>query len=372
MHSNDHIPASRSRRSENIVYLIMWLIVVALYLLNQLRSRAEDGLPLWDVSVFTGMVRTLIPFLLLFLLNNHILIPRLLLRNRLLPYFLATSGMLIILFIYEYVDFGYNFISPSPAAHPEAGMHPHPHPHIRPFLPLPLFLDIIYALLLVGLNMAVALMFQRFDDKLEHESMKKVSAENQLSYLRAQIHPHFYMNMLNNIHGMIEIDAERAQVMLIDMSKLMRYMLYDSSRRSIHLSAEIEFLRNYVGLMRQRFPESRVKISTIFPSEQQMAGIETPPLLFLVFVENAFKHGISYRQQSYVAIDVKIENNNITFSCENSIAPSDKKDEAHSGIGLVNVRQRLGILFGDRASLNIESLSDKYVVTLTFPIDFRS
>ena len=109
-------------------------------------------------------------------------------------------------------------------------------------LPLPLLLDFMYAIVVVGVNLAVALMFQRYYDKLERESLMKANAESQLANLKAQINPHFYMNMLNNIHGMIEIDPERAQSMVIDMSQLMRHMLYESSQHHLVVS-----LRGRVG-----------------------------------------------------------------------------------------------------------------------------
>ena len=128
-------------------------------------------------------------------------------------------------------------------------------------VPLPMFLDLVYDILIVGVNLAVALIFQRLDDKLERERMQKREAQNQLAYLKAQINPHFYMNMLNNIHAMIDIDAERAQDMLINMSKLMRYTLYDSSCERIALSSEIAFLNNYLSLMKQRYPDNRVSIT---------------------------------------------------------------------------------------------------------------
>ena len=98
-----------------------------------------------------------------------------------------------------------------------------PHPQLRPLIPLPLLMDFTYAVLVVGCNIAIVLLFQRFDDKIERESLMKANAESQLAYLKSQINPHFYMNMLNNIHGMIEIDAEKAQSMVIDMSHPVSY-----------------------------------------------------------------------------------------------------------------------------------------------------
>lgn len=188
---------TRNRSTETIVYAVLWLIAIGLYLLDAMRVRAQLSEPLIDFSILGAMARTMIPFLILFLVNNNLLIPRLLLKNRVLPYFILTAAAVIAIWGYQYLMF-INKANMMPA-HP----HPVPHPYLRPLLPLPLFLDFTYALLVVGCNLAIALMFQRYDDKLENESLMKANAENQLAYLKAQINPHFYMNMLNNIHGMI-------------------------------------------------------------------------------------------------------------------------------------------------------------------------
>ncbi|MDE6160691.1 MAG: sensor histidine kinase, partial [Muribaculaceae bacterium] len=241
------------------------------------------------------------------------------------------------------------------------------HPHMRPLLPMPLFLDFTYALLVVGCNLAIALMFQRFDDKLERESLMKTNAESRLAYLKAQINPHFYMNMLNNIHGMIEIDQEKAQSMVLDMSRLMRYTLYDSSRPLIPLAEEVEFLQNYLRLMRQRYPADRLTITSQFPLPGDMHGISVPPLLSLVFIENAFKHGVSYRELSFVSVSVEVSGSRVRFSCMNSNHPQSGNHTEREGIGLRNVGQRLALLYGEKAKLDISPTDTTYTVNLSIP-----
>ena len=357
---------TRNRSTETIVYLVLWLIAIGLYLLDAMRNRAQMSVSLVDMDVIRHMAHTFVPFLILFLINNNLLIPRLLLRNRILPYFLSTAGVVILIWIYQYLDF-VHIIEMLPEE-----SRPRPHPHLRPLLPLPLFLDFTYALLVVGCNLAVALMFQRFDDKLEKESLMKANAENQLAYLKAQINPHFYMNMLNNIHGMIEINPEKAQSMIIDMSHLMRYMLYESSRQTITLSEEIDFLNNYLNLMRLRFPEKLVSVTSRFPDRKAAAGISLPPLLFLVFIENAFKHGVSYQEASFIAVKMEITANAILFSCANSNHAKTSDNLELSGIGLQNIRRRLALLYGNKAILELQKTDTTYTVNLTIPIQCPS
>lgn len=350
---------NRSRATESTVYLILWVIAVGLFLLDVMRNRSLLSAPLIDMSVIVAVARTILPFLILFLINNNLLIPRLMLRNRLAAYLVSVVAVVAVMAVYQYFDFMHAVRS--------HGMRPAPHPSFRPLLPLPLLLDFTYAILVVGCNLAIALMFQRFDDKLERESLMKASAESQLAYLKTQINPHFYMNMLNNIHGMIEIDPEKAQMMVIDMSQLMRYMLYESSRPRIPLSQEITFLRNYMSLMRQRFPADRVRVTDSFPDDGAMCGVELPPLLFLVFVENAFKHGVSYREESFVAVSVEVSADSVRFSCMNSNHAGAADSGESTGIGLRNVRQRLDLIYGSRAALDIERSQAVYTVNLTIP-----
>ncbi len=350
----------RDRKLESWVYAGLWVLAIGLYLLDAMSTRAQLSKPLLDGALLARMARTLLPFIALFLVNNFLLIPKLLLKNRLRVYFVATGAALALMWCYQYFD----FLRMAEMFH---GPHPRPRPHMRSLIPLPLFLDFTYSLLVVGGNLAIALIFQRFDDRLERESLMKTNAEARLEYLKAQINPHFYMNMLNNIHGMIEIDPERAQAMVIDMSHLMRYMLYDSSKPLISLSDEIGFLQNYLRLMRLRFPENRVSITTEFPPEEKTRGISVPPLLSLVVIENAFKHGVSYRESSFVGVSMELGGNTLRVTCVNSRHSRGDEQASDGGIGLSNVKQRLQLLYGDRASLEINSTDSAYTVNLTIP-----
>lgn len=352
---------TRNRKTETKVYIVLWLIAIGLWMLDVMRSRSQSSQPLLDFEVVKRLLDTMLPFLILFLINNVILIPRLLLRNRYTAYFLTTAMTVVVVWSWQCVSFNH-FMQLVP---PEA--RPIPHPTMKPLLPMPLLLDFTYALLVVGVNLAVALMFQRFEDKLVSESLMKVNAENELAYLKAQINPHFYMNMLNNIHGMIEINPEHAQSMVIDMSHLMRYMLYDSSLLSIPLTSEIAFLKKYIDLMAQRFPEDKVAVTYDFPDRSAITGIKIPPLLFLVFIENAFKHGVSYVADSFVKIKIVVKDNQLKFMCSNSFHQPLASDKP--GIGLQNVKQRLSLIYGNRSTLDIEETLSTYEVNLTIPLD---
>ena len=353
---------NKNRKTETAVYAVLWLIAVGLYLLDTMQKHYRMSEPIFGWGTAIELVKTMTPFVVLFLINNYLLIPKLFLKNRWGSYFASVALIIAAIWAYHYYEFSLMFESRQhsrPAA---------PFPHTPPLVPLPVLLEFVYSLLVVGCNLAVAMTFRYFEDRLEKERLMKASAENQLAYLKAQINPHFYMNMLNNIHGMIEIDPERAQTMVLDMSSLMRYMLYDSSKPHIRLSDEVAFLNNYLNLMRQRYPEGKVRIERRFPSEESSRAIQLPPLLFLVFIENAFKHGISYKSASYVEVSISIDDGYVDFICDNSLHPGGSAIDESSGIGLRNIRQRLGLLYGGRAELDIRESESEYKVRLLIPI----
>lgn len=351
---------THNRRTETFIYAGLWLVVTAVYLLDIMRGRSYYAdMPLLDSQAAVRMLTTLAPFMALFLVNNYILIPRLLLRNRNKLYFLLTLTAVTLVWAVQYLRF-MDIIASTELRPPFRPDGP------RPLFPFPLLLDFTYDALIVGGNLAIALIFQRYEDKLERESLMKTNAENQLSYLKAQINPHFYMNMLNNIHGMIDIDTGKAQEMVLGMSRLMRYMLYESQQPMIALSAEIGFLQNYIDIMRQRFPEDKVKIFSHFPDAADTTGARIPPLLFLVFIENAFKHGVSYREESFVAVNIELNGvDYVEFHCINSVhQPNEKRAE---GIGLRNAEQRLALIYGQGYRLDIKTDNSNYSVRLTVP-----
>lgn len=352
-----------NKHLEALIYAGLWMIAIILFLLDIMRARSYTNLPLLDLKVVLRLTLTLLPFMVLFALNNGLLIPRLLKRGLYAKYFLAVLCLIGVIWCWQKFQF-FNIFGFQEIHSREVPPH-HNGPH--PLLPLPLFLDAIYDVLIVGVNLAVSLLFQQFADRLKHESLQKENAENQLVYLKAQINPHFYMNMLNNIHGMIEIDPAKAQDMVIEMSRLMRYMLYESSRPEIELKAEIRFIEDYLALMRVRYHEDYVSISTRFPKSEETNGILIPPLLFLVFLENAFKHGISYSNGSFVSVSISLEDKRIMFSCINSMHKTGdyKKGE---GIGLENVKRRLKLIYGYNYQLEIDKTESVYTVNLTIPI----
>ena len=172
------------------------------------------------------------------------------------------------------------------------------------------------------------------------------------------------MNTLNNIHALIDIDTETAKDTVIELSKMMRYILYNSDQDGISLEQEINFLGHYIRLMRLRYSNS-VEIEMRTP-EHVPHDIMLPPLVLIVFVENAFKHGISYNGRSFINIGIEVADRRIICTVTNSRNPSQWK-KSRGGIGLDNVRKRLDLIYHDRYSLAIDQSEDTYSINLNIP-----
>ena len=168
-----------------------------------------------------------------------------------------------------------------------------------------------------------------------------------------------------NIHALIDIDAECAKSAVIELSKMMRYVLYDSGREHISLEKDVQFLENYIELMRIRYVDA-IDIRVRYPRPLP-AGVTIPPLLLIVFVENAFKHGVSYNRSSFIHIDIACDGGMLVSRIVNS--RHREPDAGRTGIGLENVRKRLDLIYGPKGyGLRIDDSDPAtYTVQLEIP-----
>lgn len=223
-------------------------------------------------------------------------------------------------------------------------------------------------LLLMGMNLSVKLYFMSQRDRERQKIIDQRNLEQQMEYLKYQVNPHFFMNTLNNIHALVDIDPERAKTTIVELSKMMRHILYEGSKKLIPLTREVEFLNLYVQLMRLRYTR-KVHINVDVPP--QLPELKLPPLMLIIFVENAFKHGISYREESFIDIKLRVENKRLLFSCCNSKPTQVQRTNEKGGMGLQNVRQRLELLYDDNYTLDINDGEKTYEVKLDIPMQTR-
>lgn len=234
---------------------------------------------------------------------------------------------------------------------------------IPPFKVFGFFNHILASVLISGFAMGLDVMEKLKVNEVKQKELEKEKLNSELAFLKNQVSPHFFFNTLNNIYSLIGIDGPTAQDSVLKLSKLMRYLLYESEHGETLMSHEIDFMKNYIDLMKLRI-SPKVDLKIEFPTE--FPDFSVPPLLFVPFIENAFKHGVSYRDRSFISIQMKIDENQISFNSENSIGnTAPKEDLQHSGIGLENVRKRLSLLFPTTHSLKIDQTDSIFRIELS-------
>lgn len=366
---------------QNGIYALIWLILLIIPIFGY---RDNDSIH-WN-AVMMFWVKML-PFLLLFALNNYILIPRLLVRRRYAKYLTSVvvviAGVLVLnhIFVRTYIFSTPSFrveksqttvVKPqsdtlaltavqTPSEKAKFDSENPRRRHFRPAMWQFLLMDGIVSILLVGTNAAICLMFLSIADRVRLREMESQSLKSELDYLKSQINPHFFMNTLNNIHALVDIDAERAKESIIELSKIMRYVLYDTNLSTVPLQKEIEFIQNYVCLMRMRYTDE-VQITTRYPSP--VIDVALPPLMLVALIENAFKHGISYQQKSFINLSLDVVGDELIYTVENSYFAQKTATDPASGVGLSNLRKRLELLYGDNGQLSVCQVDNRYTATL--------
>ena len=172
----------------------------------------------------------------------------------------------------------------------------------------------------------------------------------ELSFLKSQINPHFLFNTLNNIYSLAVVKSDATAAAVMKLSAIMRYVLSDTKQHLVPLEKEIEFIQHYIDLQKFRLTD-KIKINFKVTGEQ--AGKQIAPLIFMPFVENAFKYGISAREDSEINISIDIRQQVIEFESDNRILSTETDTDKNNSIGLKNTRRRLEILYADKHSLDI-------------------
>lgn len=400
-------------RKEHIIYTSIWLMLYLSPLASlYMRMSSNPNITFsWHEILNAWEFNTV--WLVLMLIHNFLLLPILILKRRTWQYLILASALLISCTFASYLirpagprcydmdkrmemsDCNYYICGESDSCHapglcqkmehdpkedmcrkPIHGGKPFPRPRynpdeLRPISPVPMLgpgeaVAFFGGLLLMGMNLGVKLYFKTQEDREQQERLEKQDLERQLEYLRYQVNPHFFMNTLNNIHALVDINPERAKTTIVELSKMMRYILYEGDKKYIPVQREALFLNNYIELMRLRY-SSRVSISLDMP--EMMPDVMLPPLLLIIFVENAFKHGVSYAAPSFIDIKVEVTQDKLKFRCRNSRQeqkPDEKKKKG--GVGLANARRRLDLLFPNRYNLEIKENDKEYDVQLEIPL----
>jgi LytS/YehU family sensor histidine kinase len=218
--------------------------------------------------------------------------------------------------------------------------------HIGPPKWIFIMRDFFSMILTVGLSAAIRLSGRWVQVEAARREAEKSRTEAELKNLRNQLNPHFLLNTLNNIYALIAFDTDKAQTAVQELSRLLRHVLYDNQQNFVTLGKEMDFIKNYIALMRIRL-SSNVTVETRFDIRPD-SPTEIAPLIFISLIENAFKHGISPTEPSHIRIYFSENVHEVRCEITNSYHPKSEADKSGSGIGLEQVGKRLELTYPGR------------------------
>ncbi len=316
-----------------------WILHVAVWLmlfLSPLMFSHEQTISLVRVAAFS-----IFPLCMMtvFYTNYLWLVPRYYIAHE--ERFYWIFNMIMILVLAVLMQLWMHLLHP---LFPDDG-RPHPEPSfLKQLLFVARNIFNLSVVLFIATSMEISSRWHQMEDeRIEMEAARK---EAELANLRSQINPHFLLNTLNNIYALTAFDTEKAQKAIMELSKMLRHMLYDNQQSMVNLKEEIQFIGNYVNLMKLRLPQNvEVRFHSNYP---EPCNIQVAPLIFISLVENAFKHGVSPTEKSFIDISISAEKDLLTCEIKNSNYPKTQQDRSGHGIGLQQVERRLNLSYPQR------------------------
>ena len=320
---------SARRPLEALIHIIGWGIMFGFPFFFVER---ENGNINWMAYLRHSAVP--LSFMIAFYVNYFLLVPRYLFQSQTKRYITYNILLLcvigLMLHLWRSLTFDPSFV---------------PNPHRSGGPPGWLFFvrDMLSLVFTIGLSAAIRMSARWTQAEAARKEAERNRSEAELKNLRNQLNPHFLLNTLNNIYALIAFDTDKAQQAVQELSKLLRYVLYDNQQTYVPLGKETDFIRNYIELMRIRL-SSNVQMTTqidILPDSRTLIA----PLIFISLIENAFKHGISPTERSFIHIHLAENETEVICEISNSNHPKNIMDKSGSGIGLEQVNRRLEILY---------------------------
>ena len=295
-------------------------------------------------------------YVIIFYFNYFFLVERLMFTQR-IAWFILSNIVLIaaVIFVKEYL---WNFYFET--------LFPHPEDKTPPPVKFFIYMDLVRFSIPLIFSIAVKTTERWIKTEAERQQAEKAKLQTELQHLKYQLQPHFFFNALNNIYSLIAFSPEEAQKSVHSLSKLMRYMLYETNTEKVSLSKEIDFLKKYLELMQLR-TSNKTTIQASFPDVA--SDVQIAPLLFISLIENAFKHGVSANQEGTLFFQMEAYDNEILFISRNPNLPKDEADKSGSGIGIQNLKKRLELLYPNKHKLVTRVVDNEFVVQLSIQLN---
>ena len=339
-----------SRNSGWLIHVAIWAVILALPFFSPQPGRALHG-----GLDYSRLLPVIISFVIVFYTNYLFLIKHFLSNKRFGGF--IFWNVLLIAKASVAVHLFFRYAVPHDVAPP-------PHSTLDT-ISFSVRNTVIY-MAIVGIAVAVKMTAEWYKNEAQRKEIEKNQAEAELANLKNQVNPHFLFNTLNNIYSLIQIDPVKAQEAVHDLSGMLRYVLYESQKDSVPLTKECKFLKEYIKLMSARL-SSGVRLEVDLQdtaSDRQIA-----PLLFIPLVENTFKHGISDTEDSFIRIELNEKDEYVICLVENSCFPKDDTDRSGSGIGIINLKRRLDLLYPGAYSFEYGRVQSVYRSLLRIKTD---
>lgn len=361
---------------ELLLFGLIWIGIFSIPFFNQRGYNSLDWEKLWSEWL------RILGFFLLFVINIGVLIPKFLLPQRYKTYLFSAIVLIVLASIIGI--FLNSLLFPAPLKMPSMNLESGSPMELGSGMPAPIgfkperkngenslslmvVTNLIISILIVGSSTTFKVIGQWLITDDRRKDLEKEQLKTELALLRHQVSPHFFMNTLNNIHSLIDLNSEDAKDAVIRLSTMMRYLLYDTSLGQTSLRKEIGFIESYISLMKLRF-SSQVTVTVDVPDS--IPDLQIPPMLFISLLENAFKHGVSYQHESYVLFKMDLTGNRLNCTIRNSkqnkLPASGGK---YSGIGLANIKKSLELLFERNYQFEITESKKDYQVFLSVPVN---
>ncbi len=312
-----------------------------------------------EVSFFIGfeLIQTLFMVIAVYV-NLRVLIPIFLEKQRYWSY-----SAIVILFLFANAFLLVSLLKIFPEIQPHFIRKPHPTPHW--IIPIA-FMEFM----LVAVSSALHFLRENYrlrEAALNHKALESSKLKAELDSLKSQINPHFLFNSLNNIYSHSLLESKRTPELILKLSGLLNYIIYECQDEVVPMEKELEFLKNYIDLEQIRIDES-VQVNLNVDVADPMLDIA--PLLFVPLIENAFKHGVNISAESpFIQVDLSVDDNHtLHFSCQNLKDDFPEEDKHSGGIGLENVRKRLELIYPGKHEMIIKDKRDNYSVTVNLEL----
>ena len=285
----------------------------------------------------------------------YYLIPRYILKKKYLQFLLLFISSLLLFYL---LRTGLNYILVSENIWPEAQGNQ------EPFTVIHVVELVIGAIYVIALVSAIKLTYDWANEKKRNEDLQRIQLETELNFLKSQIQPHFFFNTLNNLYALVIKQSPNAPNVVMKLSEIMQYVLYEVKEPRISLMKSINYLYSYLELEKLRYGD---RVKSEISIDGDIDDVEVPPLLFLPFIENCFKHGARNQEDINVLISFVVQDNFLYFTVTNNYVNHNDGKPKH-GIGIENVKRRLQLLYGSAYSLKTRAKGNEYSVNLKLPL----